>query len=107
MSDDTNVLELTPAPRLRRSPAGGSGRLDQGRDDDLRRDDHASAAKEVGLDLPATVVVIYGNPKGGTPVMQEFPNAALDLPLRVLVREASPECAHGRSTPTLPRSCGS
>ncbi|MGO4355126.1 DUF302 domain-containing protein [Rhizobium sp. RAF36] len=52
--------------------------------------DHAVAAKDVGLELPATVVIVYGNPKGGTPVMQEFPNAALDLPLRVLLRETSP-----------------
>ena len=37
--------------------------------------------------MPPTTVLIYGNPKGGTPVMLEAPVAALDLPLRVLVRE--------------------
>ena len=50
--------------------------------------DHAAAAHAVGLALPPTLVLIYGNPKGGTLVMQATPQAALDLPLRALVREA-------------------
>jgi len=37
--------------------------------------------------MPPTVVMLYGNPKGGTPIMLAAPQAALDLPLRVLVRE--------------------
>ena len=52
------------------------------------RIDHAAGAAEVGLAMPPTVVLIYGNPRGGTPVMQAAPLTALDLPLRVLVREA-------------------
>jgi uncharacterized protein (DUF302 family) len=51
--------------------------------------DHAEGARSAGLAMPATTVVIYGNPKGGTPVMLATPAVALDLPLRVLVREAS------------------
>jgi uncharacterized protein (DUF302 family) len=39
----------------------------------------------VGLELRDTKVVIFGNPKAGTPVMQTAPLAALDLPLKVLV----------------------
>ncbi|APD37682.1 DUF302 domain-containing protein [Burkholderia pseudomallei] len=49
--------------------------------------DHASGARAVGLDMPPTTVLIYGNPKAGTPLMQAAPDFALDLPLRVLVRE--------------------
>ncbi|MFP3546922.1 DUF302 domain-containing protein [Rhizobium sp. SIMBA_035] len=49
--------------------------------------DHAKAAAENGLPMPETRVVVYGNPKGGTPVMLDTPLAALDLPLRMLVRE--------------------
>lgn len=49
--------------------------------------DHAQAALEAGLQLPPTVVLIYGGPKGGTPVMLAHPQAALDLPLRALIRE--------------------
>lgn len=49
--------------------------------------DHAQGARDVGLAMPPTKVLIYGHPKGGTPVMLAAPRAALDLPLRVLVRE--------------------
>ena len=51
------------------------------------RIDHAAGAREVGMAMPPTVVLIYGNPRGGTPIMLAAPQAALDLPLRVLVRE--------------------
>ena len=47
--------------------------------------DHATAAADAGLDLPPTTVVIFGNPKLGTPLMQENPMIGLDLPLRILV----------------------
>src|SRR5689334_6449611 len=49
--------------------------------------DHRAAAQSVGLDMPPTTVLIYGNPKGGTPLMLAAPDFALELPLRVLVRE--------------------
>lgn len=51
------------------------------------RIDHAAGAREAGMTMPPTTVLFYGNPKGGTPIMQAVPRAALDLPLRVLVRE--------------------
>ena len=51
------------------------------------RIDHAEGAREVGLAMPPTTVLIYGHPKGGTPIMLAAPSVALDLPLRVLVRE--------------------
>jgi uncharacterized protein (DUF302 family) len=51
------------------------------------RIDHAEAARTVGLEMPPTIVLLYGNPRGGTPVMLAVPNAALDMPLRVLVRQ--------------------
>ena len=50
--------------------------------------DHAKAARAVGLSMPEARVLVYGNPRGGTPIMQEHPGAALDLPLRALVRDA-------------------
>ena len=49
--------------------------------------DHAAGARSAGLAMPPTVVLIYGHAKGGTPIMLAAPQAALDLPLRVLVRE--------------------
>jgi uncharacterized protein (DUF302 family) len=51
------------------------------------RIDHQAAAIEAGLSMPPTTVLIFGNPKGGTPLMLTAPACALDLPLRVLVRE--------------------
>ena len=48
------------------------------------RIDHAAAAKAAGLDLPATEVLIFGNPKLGTPLMQANPEIGIDLPLRIL-----------------------
>jgi uncharacterized protein (DUF302 family) len=47
--------------------------------------DHSGEAKEVGLDLRDTKLVIFGSPRAGTPVMVYAPLAALDLPLKVLV----------------------
>ncbi len=49
--------------------------------------DHAAGAEAAGLTLPPTTVLIYGHARGGTPIMLATPQAALDLPLRVLVRE--------------------
>lgn len=49
--------------------------------------DEAAAAKEAGLHLRPTMLIVFGNPKGGTPIMDAFPLAALDLPLKLLVWE--------------------
>ena len=47
--------------------------------------DQSGEAEASGLELRDTKVVIFGNPKAGTPVMQAAPLAALDLPLKILV----------------------
>ncbi len=52
--------------------------------------DHQAAAASVGLEMPPTTLIIFGNPKIGTPVMVERPLVALDLPSKVLVSEAAP-----------------
>jgi uncharacterized protein (DUF302 family) len=49
--------------------------------------DHAAAASKVGLSLRPTQVLIFGNPKAGTPLMQSRQTIGLDLPLRALVWE--------------------
>jgi len=48
------------------------------------RIDQQAEAKKVGLDLPPTELIIFGNPLAGTPIMHSFPVAALDLPLKLL-----------------------
>ena len=47
--------------------------------------DQAAEARQVGLTLRETTLVIFGSPKAGTPVMAASPLAALDLPLKVLI----------------------
>lgn len=49
--------------------------------------DHSGEAEKVGLKMPPTKLVIFGNPKGGTPLMLASPSAAIDLPLKILVAE--------------------
>ena len=51
------------------------------------RIDHAKGAEEVGLKLRPTVLLIFGNPKGGTPLMQDKQTAGIDLPVKALVWE--------------------
>ena len=47
--------------------------------------DQAAEARQAGLTLRETVLVIFGSPQAGTPVMAASPLAALDLPLKVLI----------------------
>jgi uncharacterized protein (DUF302 family) len=51
--------------------------------------DHSGEAEKVGMKMPPTKLLIFGNPKGGTPLMLAAPSAALDLPLKILVAEDS------------------
>ena len=47
--------------------------------------DHSGEAEKAGLKMPPTQLLIFGNPKGGTPVMLAAPTAAIDLPWKALV----------------------
>jgi uncharacterized protein (DUF302 family) len=47
--------------------------------------DQSAEARQLGLELRDTTLVIFGNPAAGTPVMAASPMAALDLPLKVLI----------------------
>jgi uncharacterized protein (DUF302 family)/uncharacterized membrane protein YidH (DUF202 family) len=49
--------------------------------------DHSGEAASAGLKMPNTKLLIFGNPKAGTPLMLASPNVALDLPLKILVAE--------------------
>jgi uncharacterized protein (DUF302 family) len=51
------------------------------------RIDHAAAARGAGLELAAEEVVLFGNPRAGTPLMQTDPRIGIELPLRILVWE--------------------
>ena len=49
--------------------------------------DHSGEAKKVGVEMPPTKLLIFGNPKAGTPLMLAAPSIAIDLPLKILVWE--------------------
>ena len=51
--------------------------------------DHRGEAAKVGMKMPNTKLLIFGNPKGGTPLMLAAPSIAIDLPLKILVAEDS------------------
>src|SRR5438093_876472 len=53
------------------------------------RIDHAAGAVDAGLALPATELLIFGNARGGTPLMQSAPTIGIDLPLKALVWQDS------------------
>ncbi len=51
------------------------------------RIDHAAGAREVGLALRPTVVLLFGNPRAGTPLMQSNQTVGVDLPLKAIIWE--------------------
>ena len=49
--------------------------------------DHSGEAEKAGLKMPPTKLLIFGNPKAGTPLMLAAPRSAIDLPLKLLIWE--------------------
>jgi uncharacterized protein (DUF302 family) len=49
--------------------------------------DHSGEAAKVGMTMPPTKLVIFGDPKAGTPLMLASPSCAIDLPLKILVAQ--------------------
>src|SRR5215472_6316200 len=49
--------------------------------------DHSGEAEKAGMRMPPTKLLIFGNPKAGTPLMLAVPSIAIDLPLKILVWE--------------------
>ena len=49
------------------------------------RVDHSGEAEKAGLHMPPTQLLIFGSPKGGTPLMLASPTMAIDLPLKALI----------------------
>ncbi|HEY2047418.1 MAG TPA: DUF302 domain-containing protein [Candidatus Udaeobacter sp.] len=75
--------------------------------------DHSGEAAKAAMQMPPTKLLIFGNPKGGTPVMLAAASSAIDLPLKILIWEDagrkvwvtynSPAYLHG--TIFRPRCC--
>ncbi len=47
--------------------------------------DHSGEAEKIGMSMHPTQLLIFGNPKGGTPLMLASPTVAIDLPLKALI----------------------
>lgn len=56
--------------------------------------DQRAAALQAGTSLRPTQLILFGNPKGGTPAMQANPHAAVELPLRAVIWEDEQGAAH-------------
>jgi uncharacterized protein (DUF302 family) len=89
MSDSLRVIEGLTSIQSSFGPKATMDRLDA----EIRakglnvfaRIDHAAGAAEVGLTLPPTELIIFGNARGGTPLMQSAQTVGIDLPLKALV----------------------
>jgi uncharacterized protein (DUF302 family) len=53
--------------------------------------DHSGEAAKVGMKMRPTKLLIFGNPKGGTPLMLAAPSIAIDLPIKILIWEDDQE----------------
>ena len=93
MSDSLRVMEELTSIQSSFGPKATMDRLDA----EIRakglnvfaRIDHAADAAEVGLTLAPTVLIIFGNARGGTPLMQSAQTVGIDLPLKILVWQDS------------------
>ena len=89
MSDPLRVIEGLTSIQSSFAPKATMDRLDA----EIRakglnvfaRIDHAAGAAEVGLTLAPTELIIFGNARGGTPLMQSVQTIGIDLPLKALV----------------------
>jgi len=62
--------------------------------------DHSGEAESIGMKMPDTKLLIFGNPKGGTPLMLAAPSVAIDLPQKLLVaEEADGKCSISYNSP--------
>lgn len=61
--------------------------------------DHAAAAREVNMNLAPEVVVVFGNPRAGTPLMNSDPRIGIELPLRIVLWEIDEKTMIGYNDP--------
>ena len=81
----TGVTQIASKFSVEETVARLVGRLEAKDIKVFARIDQQAEARGVGLNLRPTELVIFGDPKTGTPLMQKFPEFALDLPLKALV----------------------
>ncbi|HEX6773098.1 MAG TPA: DUF302 domain-containing protein [Acidobacteriaceae bacterium] len=87
MTDEIGLLTLRSAHSVEETIARARALLAAKDIREFALIDHSGEAAKAGLTMPKTQVLIFGNPKGGTPLMLAMPSIAIDLPLKLLVRE--------------------
>jgi uncharacterized protein (DUF302 family) len=65
----------------------------------LARVDHGAGARSVGMELGDEEVVLFGNPRSGTPLMQEDRRVGIELPLRMLIWREGDDVMLGHGDP--------
>ena len=65
----------------------------------LARVDHGAGARSVGMELGDEEVVLFGNPRSGTPLMQEDRRVGIELPLRMLIWREGDDVMLGHDDP--------
>ena len=79
------LVELRSAHSVERTTARLQAALDKAGMKQFATIDHAAGAKAAGLSLRPTRVVIFGNPKAGTPLMRCAQTVGIDLPMKALI----------------------
>jgi uncharacterized protein (DUF302 family) len=84
---DAGLVEVASSHDVKETVARFEGALARANVTVAARIDLAAAAAKVGEQLPPPVLLVFGNPKVGTPLMRCAPSAGIDLPLKALVRD--------------------
>lgn len=82
---DSGLVEVRSAHDVPETVARLEAALEKANVPVVAKVDHSAAAARVGEALPPTVLLVFGNPKLGTPLMRCAPTAAIDLPMKALV----------------------
>ncbi len=91
-ADGSGILNLASTSSVKEATKRLADALEQAGLKIFAQIDQQEAAAAVGLEMPPMMLLIFGNPRAGTPLMQTYPTLAIDLPLKALVWED----AHGR-----------
>ena len=85
--DDNGIVNTASAHPFAQTLARLTALLEEKGITLFARIEHSVEAEKVGMRMPPTTLLVFGSPRGGTPLMIASPEIALDLPLKILVRE--------------------
>ncbi len=89
MKHDNGIIELACESSVQETAARLEALLEAKGIKLFARIDHAAEARTAGLTMRPTLLLVFGNPKIGTPLMQQHPSITLDLPTKALIWETA------------------